>query len=189
MGKRKHANHVESELEASMLAGIENLIANCEKTKGQNQTVTEAPNYRKAHEKNSHTSKVKATERNSRRIGKKGKTKMQAPAVNDCLNEINKLLNSNLYEEANNNLGCRALPAITFKNKQKALTALVAGVPLEERGSIRGQKSQILQCTQTLGRGRVSADGAGHWKLKGKYSSSLISLVQVLFGPLQQERC
>lgn len=173
MSKRKEANHIESELEASMLAGMEHVFANGEKREGQNRATVKTPNRRKTHDKNSHASGGKASKRNSRRLNnatKKGKTKSLTPAVQDCLNEINKLLNSNVYEEANNNLGARELPTVTLKDKQKALTALIAAVPLEERGSIRGQKSQILKCIQTLGRGRVHADGAGRWKLKGKNS-------------------
>ena len=176
MSKRKHANQVESELEASMLAGIEEVLENCEKKKGRNQTTARTPKQRKTPEKSSHTSKAKAIKGNSRRTNttsKKRKTKTLAPEVNDCLKEINKLLNSNVYAEANDNIGARELPTVTLKDKKKALTALVAGVPLEERGSIRGQKGQILQCTQTLGRGRVRADGAGMWKLKGKLSCHL----------------
>lgn len=177
MSKKKHANHAESELEASMLAGIEDVLANCEKTGGQNQTTTKTPNDRKTHGKDAEASKGKATQRNSRRkkeARKKGKAKMPAhltdDSLKDCLNDINSLLHSNFSEEANNNIGSRELPTVTSKDKQKALTALLASVPLEERGSIRGERSQILQNIKTLSTHRVRADGAGRWKMKGKES-------------------
>lgn len=181
MSKRKQANHVELEMEASMLAGMEHVLASSEKKEQQNQTTSKTPNRRKKHEKSPHASKGKVTKRNLRRSNnssKKGKTKTQPLAVNDCLNEINKLLHSNIYEEANNNLGARELPTTVLKDKRKALTALVASVSLEERGSIRGQKGQILRCIQNLGPGRVRADGAGSWKLKGKPLKLSVLLVR-----------
>lgn len=176
MSKRRQANHIESELEASMLAGMEHVLANSEEKEGQNQTTSEAPSRRKTNEKGSHASKGKKANENSRRlkkISKKGKTKKLTPVVNDCLNEINKLLHINISEEANNNLGARELPTVVLGDKQKALTALIASVPFEEKGSVRGQKSQILRCIKNLGRGMVHADRGGKWKLKGKDSESI----------------
>lgn len=175
MTKRKQAIHVESELEASMLAGMEQILANSKKKEGQKQTTSKTPNRRKTDEKSLHTSRGKTAKRNSRRsnnTSKKDKTKTQAPAAQDCLKEINELLYSNIYDEANNNLGARELPTVTLKDKQKALTALIASVPLEDRGSVRGDRSTILKCIQNLGSSRVRADGKGNWKFKGKFPKS-----------------
>ena len=175
-----HANHLESELEANMLAGIEIFLAKFQEKEGQTQAIVEPPNHGEAQEKTLYTSKGKFSKATSRRIKnarKKAKSRKQAAMEADCLNDINKLLNSNIYEEANNNQGCRELPAITLKDKRKALTALVADIPLEQRGNIRGQKAQILRCIMTLGRGRVRADGEGGWKFKGKSLTSLVLLV------------
>ena len=186
MSKRRQANHTESELEASMLAGIEHVLANSEKKEGQNQTTSEAPNRGKPNEKGSHASKGKTANGNSRRLkktSKKGRTKKLTPAVNDCLNEIKKLLHINISEEANNNLGARELPTVVLGDKQKALTALIASVPLEERGSVRGQKSQILRCIKNLGPGMVHADRAGKWKLKGKDPKN-VRLIGLAFSDL-----
>lgn len=178
-----HANHLDSELEANMLAGIELFLAKFQETEGQTQTIVEAPNHGKAQEKTLRTSKGKVYKTTSRRIEnarKKAKSKKQAAMKADCLNDINKLLNSDIYEEANNNQGCRELPAITLKDKRKALTALIADIPLEQRGNIRGQKTQILKCVAALGRGRVRLDGEGGWKFKGESLTSLLLLVWLL---------
>lgn len=168
-----------------MLAGIEGILAGCEKMMNQNQTntttttktttttTTKTPRHRKAHNKNSQASTEKNTKRRPRQTKaacKKSKTKNLKPVISDCLDEINKLLNSNPQEEAKKNTGSHSLPVVNLKDKHKALTALVASVPLEERGNSRGQRSQILRDIQTLGRGRASANGQGDWKFQGKQS-------------------
>ena len=131
------------------------------------------PNNRKPRRKNLNAGKGKATKKPSKRIngaGKKCKARKQTTSVDDYADDIDNLLHSNVYEDANNNLGSRELPSITYKDKHKALTALLASVPLEERGSIRGERTKILNYIKSLCSQRVRADGAGKWIMKGKDS-------------------
>lgn len=170
MSKKKHANDTEAELKASMLVGIENELANRKKARAPKKAIA---NNRRPRRKNLNAGKGKVTKRNSKRMngaGKKSKAKKQTAFADDYADDIDNLLHSNVYEDANNNQGLRELPSITHKDKQKALTALLASVPLEERGSTRGEKSQILKSIKALGSRRVGADGAGKWRMKGKDS-------------------
>ena len=92
------------------------------------------------------------------------------------LTDIASLLMNNYYEDANRNLNRPDLAVVTHTRKDKALKALLAGVPLDDRGSARGDKTNILEATMTLG--NVRADGNGQWKLKGMKSSLLHHQIQ-----------
>ena len=59
---------------------------------------------------------------------------------------------------------------MTETSKDKALKALLAGVPLEDRREARGRKADILRSSKVLGKGKVSADGNGNWNFKGMKS-------------------
>ena len=85
-------------------------------------------------------------------------------------NYIKSLLASNVYNEANANLGQRhRVDVPSEKNKDKVLKALIAGIPLNEQREARGQKSSLLRATKNLGpQGRCSPDGNGFWRLKGQ---------------------
>ena len=107
------------------------------------------------------------------------------------LSNSNTLLTSNVYEDANANRNQEALPASGHTNKQKALAALVASVPLgTTQEDAIAQKNRILKATVILGRnirGSCKADGAtNEWILTGMKSS--LRHHQVLGASFMKER-
>lgn len=84
------------------------------------------------------------------------------------LNDISSVFHNDIFEVAKESLSLREPPSTTHRDKQKVLTELLASVPLEERKSTHGERSQILKSIKVLGNRRVRADGAGAWTLKGK---------------------
>ena len=106
---------VDREQESNMLAGIEDFLRNMngqEGVKSGKKGRGKSGGKAKARKKDG----AKRTKRTPNQIG--------------YLNNSNNLLTSNVYEDADANLDREALPASGFTNKEKALTALVASVPL-----------------------------------------------------------
>lgn len=93
-----------------------------------------------------------AGKRNSKRLGD--------------LNDIGSLINADVSEDSNANLGRPELPVLPHKDKSKLLTALLAGLPPEDKRQSRGQRAQLLEATRILG--NTSPDGQGNWKMKGE---------------------
>jgi hypothetical protein len=152
--RRKHAKDVDAEFVASFLAGMEADLARDEKKNGQRRASTKKSNGAKTHKNSLKTGKGKPSGQTGKKNTPRKKHKAKKPTSHGegCLDNINSLLDSNVYEDANNNLGSYELPTVTSKDKQKALTALIASVPQEEKGNIRGEKAQILRCIKNLGR-------------------------------------
>lgn len=164
-----------------MLVGIEDFLAvNAKHEERKAKRSKKAPEGRKRHKKSLNVSKTsKSTENPSKRKKaetQKKKAEKPRPGQLGYLNDFASLTTSNVYEDANKNLDRPALAVVTHTNKQKALKAFLAGVPLDDRGNARGEKTNILLATKTLG--NVRADGNGKWKLKGMKSSLLHHQVQ-----------
>lgn len=108
-----------------------------------------------------------------------------------CLSNSNTLLTSNVYEDAITNRNREALPASGHTDKQKALAALVASVPLgiTQEDAI-AQKNRILHATVVLVRnirGFCKPDGeTNDWKLTGM--KSVLHHHQVLAAGFMKER-
>ena len=156
------------EQENNMLAGIEGFLRNMNGQEGG-----------KSGKKGRGKSGGKA------KAGKKDGAKRTKRTPNQVgyLNNSDSLLTSNVYEDADANLDREALPTSGFTNKQKALTALVASVPLGTTiKDATAEKNHILKSTVTLGRnisGTCKADGQNNWKLTGMKTSLRHHQVQV----------
>ena len=156
------------ERENNMLAGIEDFLRNMNDQEGG-----------KSGKKGRGKSGGKA------KAGKKDGPKRTKRTPNQVgyLNNSDSLLTSNVYEDADANLDREALPTSGFTNKQKALTALVASVPLGTTiKDATAEKNHILKSTVILGRnisGTCKADGQNNWKLTGMKASLLHHQVQV----------
>ena len=66
----------------------------------------------------------------------------------------------------------RAIPEMVGRAKNKAMTALLASIPLEkgQKGQARADKANILECTRILGNCVVKKNanpGEGQWQLNG----------------------
>ena len=158
--KRKGAQQpLDQEQEINMMAGIEEALRkiNEEEAKKLGQKG-----------KGKSSRKTKAGKDGSKRTKRK-------PHRAGYLNNTSSLLTSNVYEDADANLDREALPVSGHTNKQKALAALVASVPLGTTPEDAiAQKNRILKSTVILGRnikGSCKADGDDNWKLAGMKSS------------------
>lgn len=175
MTKRRHTKEKETENNASMLAGIEDYLAKeNKKAKRKQRADKKAPGGQKKH-KNSlkGNKKPKSSNKPPKKKApvKKPEAKRPRPGMVGYLNDLDSLLGSNIYEDGNRNLERPDLPLVTETRKDKALKALLAGVPLENQAESRGQKSDLERASKILGKYKVSADGNGKWKLKGMKSS------------------
>ena len=143
---------LDEEQEANMMAGLEEYIRKASGGKGKGKGTKD---------KGGRKDGPKKPRRKPNKAGR--------------LNTSNSLLTSNVYEDADTNLNREALPVSGLKDKQKALAAVVASVPLgiTEKDAI-SEKNRILKATKTLGRDlkeSCKADGDDHWKLPGLKSS------------------
>lgn len=151
-GKRARQG-LDEEQETNMMAGLEEFI---HKTYGEDG--------KKSGKKGKDKSGTNGPKRSKRRSKKAG-----------YLSHSNSLLTSNVYDDADANLNREALPISGHTNKQKALAALVASVPLgTTQKDAAHEKNLIRKATVTLARniqGSCKADGNNHWKLPGLKSS------------------
>ena len=156
------------EQENNMLAGIEDFLRNMNDQEG-------GKSGKKGRGKSG--GKAKAVKKDG------AKRTKRTPNQIGYLNNSNNLLTSNVYEDADANVDREALPASGFTNKKKALTALVASVPLgTTTKDTTAEKNHILKSTVILARnisGTCKADGQNNWKLTGMISSLHHHQVQV----------
>lgn len=177
--QRRRNNVPEDELEASMMAGMEEAITKGNKA-SKKQSNPRGSNSRKdksAKSEKSKSKKPKATGKGTRETSKctrKGnpssdtqmQTRKEKKRGRKMMN-FESMLSNNVYTSANSNVGVAALPIVTEKNKTEALKALLASVPIEDRKAISGEKQHIIDATRTLGKYKVRSDGKGGWKLNG----------------------
>lgn len=151
-GKRARQG-LDEEQETNMMAGLEEFIR-------KNYGEDGEKSGKKGKDK-SGTNGLKRSKRRSKKAG--------------YLNDSNSLLTSNVYEDADANLNREELPISGHTNKQKALAALVASVPLgTTQKDAASDKNRILKATVTLARniqGHCKPDGKDEWKLPGLKSS------------------
>ncbi|KAK4694056.1 hypothetical protein P7C71_g3458, partial [Lecanoromycetidae sp. Uapishka_2] len=158
--KVKRRNFFEKELRSNMRAGFEMVI--------YRELKKERVAEEKAAEKEIAQSETKG-KKNSRKVNplpKRSKVTKTGATV-----DIGSLVSSNVYKDANANLGSRIAPVMSEKKKRDALTSLVASVPLEERKRATTDMNEIKRATIILGAGKVLPDGKGGWAFKGMKSS------------------
>jgi len=97
--------------------------------------------------------------------------KATVKATKPTLLNVNSLLHSNVYADANASHHSAPIPSMTEKRKADALKQLIASVPLEDQRMANREKEHIRKATVQLGRHRVKADGKGGWAFKGLISS------------------
>ena len=167
-GSKQSQKELDREQDNNMLAGIEDYLRTMNSQEG-------GKSGKKGRGKSD--GKVKA--------GKKDGAKRTKRTPNQAgyLNNSDSLLTANVYEDADANLNREALPASGHTNKQKALAALVASVPLGTTiKDANAEKNHILKSTVILGRnssGTCKADGDNNWKLTGMKSMLRHHQVQV----------
>ena len=116
-------------------------------------------------------------------------TKPAKPAKDAMLlRDVGSLFSSNVYADANANLGRPDAPVMTAKKKAEALKQLVASVPLEDRRMANTEKKHIHDATKILGARKCTPDGNGKWLFKGLKASSALHNFQVQGAAWMHER-
>ncbi|KAL8832226.1 MAG: hypothetical protein Q9191_000396 [Dirinaria sp. TL-2023a] len=172
--KRARATHLnkyyEEERLRSMLAGIEEILAKIKrkeesKAKKANDTMhnNEALDERDGANLDGGTN---ATPNEKRKVNK------SKPVGAANSRTLGSLLSSNVFEDAAANANEPALPVDTEVSKSKAMTSLIASMPIEDRRAAGSDKQRILKATRNLGFRAVATDGEGKWTLKVKLIKS-----------------
>ena len=179
--RKQTQKDLDKEAEINMMEGIEGFLR--ELNKPANEGGDAASNLSK---KSRGKGKASQGKKSGQKAGSK-RTKRK-PTQAGYLNDSASLLTSNVYEDANANLHRDALPVSTEMNKQKALAALVASVPLEYQREARSEKEHIKRATIDLGSNKVKADGKGNWALKGLKPGSALRHHQVQGAAFMKNR-
>lgn len=110
------------------------------------------------------------------KAAKKSRTSRGGPPRNNAeMLDMGSLIRNDVVADARANQGLREQPGFAgLKNKAKALTALLASIPAEDRDTGIGMKKKMdLACRafSSSGKGSMQADGVNGWRLKGMSSS------------------
>ena len=148
-----------------MLAGIEEILAKikrkeepkAKRSKGTERNISPI-------DEESETSVGLAFATASKAKGSVTKDKPPRAGHNSSLDG---LLSSDVFEHAAANSDKPALPVDKETLKSRAMTSLIASMPIEERRVAGNDKQRILKATRNLGFRAVTADGEGKWTLKG----------------------
>ena len=99
-----------------------------------------------------------------------GKASRPKPTQAGYMNDVASLVTSNVYEDANANIGKAAMPVMTDTRKRQAMASLISSIPVEDRAKARSEKEHILRMTTILGSCKASTKAVG-WDLKGMTST------------------
>ncbi|GFF45695.1 DNA repair protein RAD5 [Aspergillus udagawae] len=84
--------------------------------------------------------------------------------------DLDAFLNPDVIADAQANAGLPAIPISNSKNKETALTELVASIPSADQQQAKSDKQAILDAT-TKFRNKARSDGKGGWRIKGMKTS------------------
>lgn len=167
--KRARATHInkyyEEERSRSMLAGIEEILAKIKrKEEAKAKEASNTTHDLDASEEEDDTNLGGATNATTNEKHKANKSK---PLRATNSRTLGSLLSSNVFEDAAANANETPLPVDTEVLKSKAMTSLIASLPIEDRRAAGSDKQRILKATRNLGFRAVTTDGEGKWTLKG----------------------
>ena len=158
---------LKKELADNMMAGIEFDLAKTNKTEnGLGKTP------RKRSQENQGTcASNDAQDSVGKSKGKKAGTGSgPKPTQAGYMNDAASLATSNVYEDANANIGKAAMPVMTGTRKREAMASLISSIPVEDKAKAKSEKAHILRMTTILGSCKASTKAAG-WDLKGMTST------------------
>ena len=165
---KRTAAELKRELADNMLAGLEFDLAKTDKT----ETTLSKALKRDPHgdEGSGLDNDAQDSIGNSR--GRKGHKASRRPRPTQAgyMNDSASLVTSNVYEDANANIGKAAMPIMTDTRKRQAMTSLISSIPVEDKGKAASEKAHILRMTTILGSCKASTKAAG-WDLKGMTST------------------
>lgn len=104
------------------------------------------------------------------KLTKKRKTQGKGRARQHDVVDLDDLFSTNVVGTAHESSLLPGIPAMAEKDKQKALTQLVATIPSEDQSKAKSDKQIILDSTRKF-TNPARSDGQGGWKIKGMLTS------------------
>ncbi|EHY55056.1 hypothetical protein HRR83_005690 [Exophiala dermatitidis] len=145
------------ELSEAMSVGIEAGYSKSGKPKRKAATTSDGPRPKKPR-----TPKTSAARKPAQRRKRTG----------PMLTNLSSLGRSNVVSDAQANVFKPDMPTFTARDKNKALSQLIASIPSADRASSGGDRKAIIAATKKFnGIGAVRADGQGGWRHKDMESS------------------
>ena len=164
---KRSAAELKRELTSNMMAGLEAELAKTNKTEyGSGKALRKHSRGDKGFSAGDEAHDMMGT-RKGRRAGKSSRPR---PTQAGYMNDAASLMTSNVYEDANANIGKAAVPVMTDTRKKQAMTSLISSIPIEDKAKARSEKAHILRMTTILGSCKASTKAVG-WDLKGMTST------------------
>ena len=155
------------ELTSNMMAGFEAEHAKTNKTENG---LGKAPRKRFPGNKGFCVSDVAQDTVGTSKGKNTGKGSRPKPTQAGYMNDAESLMTSNVYEDANANIGKAAMPVMTDTRKRQAMASLISSIPIEDKAKAASEKEHILRMTTVLGSCKASTKAVG-WDLKGMTST------------------
>lgn len=168
-GKRARRNFFEKELRCNRLAGIEPILQKDREKLEREKLDKDAADIEGA-DATQHKSKP-TKDKKGQRATPKSKFAKKKSTETGCASVVNSLFNSNVYKDANANLGVPTLPVISEKRKKDAVTSILASASSVGKKKNTSDMNDILKATKILGLRKVLPDGNGNWAFKGMRTS------------------
>ena len=169
--KRAYMKELKAEEHQNMMAGIEKIIYDAIKKESKEEQRASKGTKKLGNSKASKGSSAlsaKGTSKITKKAKSRAKISKPNPSKPGYLNNLGSLMSNNVYDDANANLRKAKLITSSEKDKRKAMSEIIASVPLEDIHSSRREKNHIIKATVTLGKRKVTAVGDNKWKFKGK---------------------
>ena len=164
---KRTADELKKELANNMMAGLEFDLAKTEKTEN---SMGKTPRKRSQGNKASSISHYAQEPMGNVKGKKGGKASRPKPTQAGYMNDAGSLVTSNVYQDANANIGKAAVPIMTGTRKRQAMASLISSIPVENKAKAASEKAHILRMTTVLGSCKASTTAAG-WDLKGMTST------------------
>ena len=164
---KRSAAELKRELTSNMMAGLEAELAKTNKTEfGSGKALRKRSRGDKGFCVGDEAQDMMGTSK-GKRAGKGSRPK---PTQAGYMNDAASLMTSNVYEDANANIGKAAMPVMTDTRKKQAMTSLISSIPVEDQAKAKSEKVHILRMTTILGKCKASTKAVG-WDLKGMTST------------------
>ena len=158
---------LKKELASNMMAGFEADFAKTNKTE---TGLSKAPRKRLRGDKGPCVSDVAQDTVGTSKGKNAGEGSRPKPTQAGYMNDAASLMTSNVYEDANANIGKAAMPVMTDTRKRKAMASLISSIPVQDKAKAASEKEHILRMTTVLGSCKASTKAVG-WDLKGMTST------------------
>lgn len=119
--------------------------------------------------------------------GQQGKKKRASKRAKTSRHEVDfdGLFSADVVANAHANATLPDVPTMTGKDKEKALTQLVASIPSSDRAEAKSDKRLVLESSKKFN-AKARSDGKGGWKIKGLLSSLFhyqVWILSLLYTP------